>query len=51
MKRVLFAYARHAADDPRVEVRRVGAFFAEPSDVSSTDSESLRTLDGRSGAS
>jgi carboxypeptidase PM20D1 len=41
----VLAHVRHAADDPRVEVRRVGAFFAEPSDVSSTDSESFRTLE------
>ena len=32
-------------DDERVEVRRVGAFSAEPSAVSSTGSESFRILE------
>ena len=32
-------------DDPRVEVTRVGRFSAEPSAVSSTYSESFRTLE------
>jgi carboxypeptidase PM20D1 len=38
-------HVRRVIDDSRVEVRRVGAFFAEPSPVSSTDSESFRTLE------
>jgi carboxypeptidase PM20D1 len=38
-------HVRRVIDDPRVEVRRVGGFFAEPSAISSTDSESFRTLE------
>jgi hypothetical protein len=32
-------------DDPRVDVKRVGGFSAEPSGISSTDSESFRMLE------
>jgi carboxypeptidase PM20D1 len=38
-------HVRRVIDDPRVEVRRVGAFSAEPSAVSSADSESFRMLE------
>jgi carboxypeptidase PM20D1 len=39
------AHVRRVIDDPRVVVRRVGAFSAEPSPISSTESESFRTLE------
>ena len=39
------AHVRRVIDDPRVAVKRVGAFSAEPSDVSSTQSDSYRTLE------
>ena len=38
-------HLRRVIDDRRVEVRPAGAFSAEPSSVSSTDSESFRTLE------
>jgi carboxypeptidase PM20D1 len=38
-------HVRRVIDDPRVEVEPVGAFSAEPSAVSSTDSESFRMLE------
>jgi carboxypeptidase PM20D1 len=38
-------HVRHAVDDRRVEVKIVGRFSAEPSAVSSTDSESFRILE------
>jgi carboxypeptidase PM20D1 len=38
-------HVRRAVDDSRVEVKTVGRFSAEPSAVSSTDSESFRTLE------
>ncbi|MBW3570915.1 MAG: M20/M25/M40 family metallo-hydrolase [Gemmatimonadetes bacterium] len=38
-------HLRRVVDDPRVQVRQVGAFSAEPSAVSSTASESFRTLE------
>ena len=38
-------HVRRVIDDPRVEVRRAGAFTAEPSTVSRTESELYRRLD------
>lgn len=38
-------HVRRVIHDPRVEIRTVGAFSAEPSAVSSSDSESFRTLE------
>jgi carboxypeptidase PM20D1 len=38
-------HVESAIDDSRVEVKTVGRFSAEPSAVSSTDSESFRTLE------
>ena len=38
-------HVKRAVDDSRVEVKTVGRFSAEPSAVSSTDSESFRTLE------
>ena len=38
-------HAKYAVNDSRVEVKIVGRFSAEPSAVSSTDSESFRTLE------
>jgi carboxypeptidase PM20D1 len=38
-------HVKFAIDDSRVEVKTVGRFSAEPSAVSSTDSESFRTLE------
>jgi carboxypeptidase PM20D1 len=38
-------HVKSAIDDSRVEVKTVGRFSAEPSAVSSTDSESFRTLE------
>ena len=38
-------HVRRTVDDSRVEVRTVGRFSAEPSAVSSTDSESFRILE------
>ena len=38
-------HVRRAVDDSRVEVKIAGRFSAEPSAVSSTDSESFRTLE------
>ena len=38
-------HVRRVIDDGRVEVRRVGAFSAEPSPVSSSESGSFRTLE------
>jgi carboxypeptidase PM20D1 len=38
-------HVKRAVDDSRVEVRTVGRFSAEPSSVSSTDSEIYRTLE------
>jgi carboxypeptidase PM20D1 len=38
-------HVRRVINDPRVEVRRAASFSAEPSAVSSTDSESFRTLE------
>jgi carboxypeptidase PM20D1 len=38
-------HVRRVVDDPRVDVRRVGAFSSEPSRISSTDSESFRVLE------
>ena len=38
-------HVRRAVDDSRVQVTTVGRFSAEPSAVSSTDSESFRTLE------
>jgi carboxypeptidase PM20D1 len=38
-------HVRRVIDDPRVEVRRVGGFSAEPSAVSSPQSESFRILE------
>jgi carboxypeptidase PM20D1 len=38
-------HVRRAIDDDRVEIKIVGRFFAEPSAVSNTDSESYRTLE------
>ena len=38
-------HVRRAVDDRRVEIKTVGRFSAEPSAVSSTDSESFRTLE------
>jgi carboxypeptidase PM20D1 len=38
-------HVKFAIDDSRVEVNTVGRFSAEPSAVSSTDSESFRTLE------
>jgi acetylornithine deacetylase/succinyl-diaminopimelate desuccinylase-like protein len=38
-------HVRRVINDPRVEVIRVGGFSAEPSAVSSTDSESFHTLE------
>jgi carboxypeptidase PM20D1 len=38
-------HVRRAVDDSRVEVKNVGRFTAEPSPVSSTDSETFRTLE------
>ena len=38
-------HVRRAVDDSRVAVKTVGRFSAEPSAVSSTDSESFRTLE------
>ena len=38
-------HVRHVIDDSRVQIRRTGAFSAEPSPVSSTDSENFRTLE------
>jgi carboxypeptidase PM20D1 len=38
-------HVRRAVDDGRVEVKTVGRFSAEPSAVSSTDSESFTTLE------
>jgi carboxypeptidase PM20D1 len=37
-------HVRRVVDDARVQVRKIGRFSAEPSPVSSTDSESFRTL-------
>jgi carboxypeptidase PM20D1 len=37
-------HVRRAVDDSRVAIETVGRFAAEPSSVSSTDSESFRTL-------
>jgi carboxypeptidase PM20D1 len=39
------AHARRVIDDPRVEVRIVGGFRAEPSAVSSIESDSFRKLE------
>lgn len=41
----VLAHVRRAVNDSRVEIRNVGRFSAEPSPVSSTDSESFRTLE------
>ena len=41
----ILAHVRRVIDDPRVEVRPTGHFFAEPSAITSTDSESFRTLE------
>ena len=41
----VLAHVRRVIDDPRVEVRLGGRFSAEPSAVSSTRSESYRTLE------
>lgn len=41
----VLARVRRVVDDPRVEVRAGGRFSAEPSAVSSTDSESYRMLE------
>jgi carboxypeptidase PM20D1 len=41
----VLAHVRRVVDDPRVEVRPAAGFSAEPSAVSSTDSESFRTLE------
>ena len=38
-------HVRRVVDDPRVEVRIVGAFQAEPSPVSSSESDSFRKLE------
>ncbi len=38
-------HVRRVVDDERVEIKTVGRFSAEPSPVSSTDSESFRTLE------
>jgi carboxypeptidase PM20D1 len=38
-------HVRRVVDDPRVDVKRVGGFSAEPSGISSTDSESFRMLE------
>ena len=38
-------HVRNAIDDERVDVRPAGAFSAEPSAVSSTDSKSFRTVE------
>jgi carboxypeptidase PM20D1 len=38
-------HVRRAIDDSRVKIKTVGRFSAEPSAVSSTDSESFRTLE------
>jgi carboxypeptidase PM20D1 len=38
-------HVRRVIHDPRVEVRRAGAFSSEPSAISSTDSESFDTLE------
>jgi carboxypeptidase PM20D1 len=38
-------HLREVVDDDRVQVRIAGRFSAEPSNVSSTDSESFRTLE------
>lgn len=38
-------HARRVIDDGRVEIRTVGGFSAEPSPISSTESESFRTLE------
>jgi carboxypeptidase PM20D1 len=38
-------HAKYAVNDTRVEVKIVGRFSAEPSAVSSTDSENFRTLE------
>jgi carboxypeptidase PM20D1 len=38
-------HVRRAVGDPRVEINTVGRFSAEPSAVSSTESESFRTLE------
>ena len=43
--RGVMEYVRHAIDDPRVDVRQVGAFFAEPSPVSSTRSSAFLALE------
>jgi carboxypeptidase PM20D1 len=42
---MVMEHVRRAVDDNRVEVRTVGRFSAEPSEVSSTDSESYRMLE------
>ena len=38
-------HVRRAIDDDRIEVKTVGRFLAEPSAVSSTDTEAFRTLE------
>lgn len=38
-------HVRRVIDDPRVEIKRTGRFFAEPSAVSSSESETFRTLE------
>jgi carboxypeptidase PM20D1 len=38
-------HVRRVIDDPRIEIEPAGAFSAEPSAVSSTDSESFRILE------
>jgi carboxypeptidase PM20D1 len=43
--RSVIEHVRHAVDDPRVTIRRAGAFSAEPVTVSSTQSESYRALE------
>jgi carboxypeptidase PM20D1 len=40
----IVAHVRQVIDDPRIEVRQVG-FSAEPSSLSSSSSESYRTLE------
>jgi carboxypeptidase PM20D1 len=41
----VLAHVRRVIDDPRVEVSPAASFTAEPSPVSSTESESFRTLE------
>jgi len=41
----VLAHVRRVVDDERVQIARVGRFSAEPSPVSSVDSESYRTLE------